>query len=174
MLFLHSNMHQHLWNSLDFVNLAWLWPILHEMRRNVGSENHQNWPPTHPHIQTMLVPSKQVEINPKDQAKPGFMNSKIEVFLSFLIDHCWGCFYFGKNLKTLSLTTPQWFKFLLQPKCFTWANLYICHLYSCVEFCQNLRPYGIVTFQYRWFLPFHLFSIASLPKSGYAKFWFGF
>ena len=99
-------MHQNLWNSLDLVNLAWLWPILHEMRRNVGSENHQNWPPTHPHIQTMLVPSKQVEINPKDQAKPGFMNSKIEVFLSFLIDHCLESFYFGKNLKTLSLTTP--------------------------------------------------------------------
>ena len=36
--------------------------------------------------------------------------NKIEVFLSFLIEHRLEKFYFEKKIKTLSLTNPQWFK----------------------------------------------------------------
>ena len=56
-------------------------------------------------------------------------------------------------MKTLRLRIPQWLKIPTRAKYFTCSNLYICHLYSCVEFCQTLCPYGKVTFQYRSFLP---------------------
>ena len=42
---------------------------------------------------------------------------------------------FWENSKPLVSQFLSGSKFLPQPKCFTWANLYICHLYSCVEFC---------------------------------------
>ena len=46
---------------------------------------HRNRPPTHPHTQTLLIPSKRVKINPKVKANPSFMNSKnaYDLFLSF-------------------------------------------------------------------------------------------
>ena len=46
MLFLSSNMHQNLWNSLVIMVMAWLWPIFHEIRQSVGGENHRYRPPT--------------------------------------------------------------------------------------------------------------------------------
>src|SRR6185503_16440097 len=46
MLFLRSNMHQTLWNSLVIMVMAWLWPIFHEIRRSVGGENYRYRPPT--------------------------------------------------------------------------------------------------------------------------------
>ena len=55
MLFLRSNMHQNLWNSLVIMVMAWLWPIFHEIRRSIGGENHRYRPPTHPHSQTLLA-----------------------------------------------------------------------------------------------------------------------
>ena len=39
MLFLKSNKHQNLWNSLVIMVMAWLGPIFHEIRRSVGGEN---------------------------------------------------------------------------------------------------------------------------------------
>ena len=61
MLFLRSNMHQNLWNSLVIMVMAWLWPIFHEIRRSIGGENHRYRPPTHPHSQTLLAPTNKVE-----------------------------------------------------------------------------------------------------------------
>ena len=61
MLFLRSNMHQNLWNSLDIMVVAWLWPLFYEIRRSVGGENQRYWPSTYPHSQTLLAPSNKVE-----------------------------------------------------------------------------------------------------------------
>ena len=58
MLFLHSNTHQNLWNSLIYVNLAWIWPLFHEIRRSVGGENHRYRPPTH--VRAPAEPSARV------------------------------------------------------------------------------------------------------------------
>ena len=46
MLFLKSNKHQNLWNSLVIMVMAWLGPIFHEIKQSVGSENHRYRPPT--------------------------------------------------------------------------------------------------------------------------------
>jgi len=46
LLFLKSNRHQNLWNSLVIMILAWLWSNFHEIRRIVGGENHRYRPPT--------------------------------------------------------------------------------------------------------------------------------
>jgi hypothetical protein len=61
MLFLKSNKHQNLWNSLVIMVMTWLWPMFHKIKRSVGGENHRYRPPTHPHSQTLLTPSNKVE-----------------------------------------------------------------------------------------------------------------
>ena len=71
MLFLKSNKHQNLWNSLVIMVMAWLGPIVDEIRQSVGGENHRYRLPTHPHGQTLLAPSNKV----KKRVKTGFMNS---------------------------------------------------------------------------------------------------
>ena len=45
MLFLKSNKHQNLWNSLVIMVMAWLRPTFHEIRRSIGGENHCYRPP---------------------------------------------------------------------------------------------------------------------------------
>jgi hypothetical protein len=47
MLFLRSNKYQNLWNSLDIMVMAWLWPSFHEIRRRVVGKNHRYQPPRH-------------------------------------------------------------------------------------------------------------------------------
>ena len=71
MLFLKSNKHQNLWNSLVIMVMACLGLIFHEIGRSVGGENHRYGPPTHPHSQTLLALSNKVE----KRAKTNFMNS---------------------------------------------------------------------------------------------------